>query len=85
MSSLPSAFFTADSIIAISVALRYRGIFCDVDSASRQFTRKCDECLSRELVWNRCQLNKFFVALCLVTLYEVRDLHRRDGNSFAKH
>src|ERR1700723_2525183 len=67
-----------NSILVICVALRYRGIFCDVDLAFRQFAMKRDACLSRELVWSGGQLNKLFVALGSVILSKLLNLHRRD-------
>ena len=66
----------------ISIVLGDVRIVCDSYCTSGHFAFEGEACLNSEMFRRNSQLDKFFVALCLVSLYEVLNLHRRDGNSF---
>jgi len=80
LQSLANPYMT--TIMRNSTALGCPRIFCDTDLASGQFALEREACLRSELFRGNGQLDQFFIALCLVSLYKVLNLHRRDGNSF---
>ncbi|MGA8441861.1 MAG: hypothetical protein WB762_15205 [Candidatus Sulfotelmatobacter sp.] len=66
------------SIMPVAIALSRPGIVCDADLASGQFASEGETCLSCEVFWGSGQLNEFAVALGLVILREVWNLHRSE-------